>query len=86
MQYLLTHDEYTALVTTKAERTAKQAEQLQHLCTLAAMHIPIEVPWRYDNAPTPWGCILVAGEQNPGYCDKCPAQEVCPNEHKEWSQ
>ena len=86
MQYLLTQQEYDALRDTKRRLSEEQETDLQALCTLAAQHIPVVVEWRSDKTPRPWGCILGPREQNPGYCDQCPAQEVCPYKGKEWSK
>jgi hypothetical protein len=86
MQYLLTQQEYEALHREKRLRTEGQTAELQKLCTLAAQHIPIVVEWSSDKTPRPWGCILGPREQDPGYCDCCPAREVCPHEGKEWSK
>lgn len=86
MQYLLTQDEYDALRRDQVQRTDNEKAKLQELCTLAAQHIPIVVEWSKDKTPRPWGCILGPKDQDPGYCDKCPAQDICPHERKEWSQ
>lgn len=87
MQYLLTQQEYDALQREKRLRTEAQTAELQKLCTLAAQHVPVVVRWSSDKTPRPWGCILDAdGTKNPGYCDLCPAQDVCPCERKEWSK
>lgn len=86
MQYLLTQQEYDALYREKRLRTDGEKAKLQELCTLAALHIPVVVEWRHDKTPRPWGCILGPREQDPGYCDKCPAQDVCPHDGKEWSK
>lgn len=86
MQYILTEQEYNALRGEQRQKLeAKQAE-LQAFCTQAAMHIPVVPEWSQDKTPKPWGCILGPREQNPGYCDDCPAQEICPHKFKEWSQ
>lgn len=86
MQYILTAQEYDELHRDKQRRTAEQTVELQKLCTLAAQHIPIVMEWADDKTPRPWGCILGPREQHPGYCDDCPAQNVCPHPYKEWSQ
>jgi len=86
MQYLLTQQEYEALRREKQLYTEAQTTELQKLCTMAAQHIPVVIEWSRDTTPSPWGCILSRGEQDPGYCDCCPAQEVCPHEGKEWSK
>jgi hypothetical protein len=61
-------------------------EELQALCTQAAMHIPVAHDRSGDKTPRPWGCILGPREQHPGYCGDCPAQKICPYPGKEWSQ
>lgn len=86
MQYLLTQQEYEALHRERKLRTDGQTAELQALCTLAAQHIPIVREWSSDKTPRPWGCILGPDEQDPGYCDRCPAREVCPHPGKEFSK
>lgn len=86
MQYLLTKLEYDELQSEKRLRIEAQTAELQKLCTLAAQHVPVVVDWSHDKTPRPWGCILKDGEKSHGYCDLCPAQDLCPYEHKEWSQ
>jgi hypothetical protein len=86
VQYLITQQEYEALHREQKLRTDDETAKLQELCTLAAQHIPIVVEWAIDKTPRPWGCILGPHEQDPVYCDRCPAQTVCPNERKEWSK
>lgn len=86
MQYLLTEQEYNALRAEQRLQIKANQEELQALCTQAAMHIPIVPDWSDDKTPRPWGCILGPREQHPGYCDDCPARKVCPYPSKEWSQ
>lgn len=86
MNYLLTQQEYDDLRREKQSRTDKQKDELQALCTLAAQHIPVVLEWSRGEPPRPWGCILGPREQDPGYCDKCPAADICPHERKEWSK
>lgn len=85
MQYLLTEQEYQGLLAKRESIAAEDAAKLQAFCTLAANHIPVARPWRKDSTPAPWGCILDK-KSNPGYCDYCPAQDVCPYPGKEWSK
>ncbi|WP_421885221.1 hypothetical protein [Methylibium sp.] len=85
MQYILSEQEYTALSRDKRSRSSAEKAELQKFCTLAAKHIPIVLKWSPSSPPKPWGCIKDT-ENPPGYCDCCPAQELCPNEHKEWSK
>ncbi len=68
----------------KAELQSK-TEIIQRLCVEVALHKPIRVSWRPNDAPKPWGCILVK-ESNPGYCDECPVQHDCPKPYKQWSK
>lgn len=86
MQYLLTQQEYDVLTRDARMLTQRHEAELQKLCTLAAQHIPVVVEWRADKTPAPWGCILGPQGQNPGYCDRCPAWNLCPYEGKEWSK
>lgn len=86
MQILLTESEYNELKAQKRERIAASKEDLQHICTLAANHIPVPPrDWSQDKTPRPWGCILDEGT-NPGYCDACPVDAICPNPGKAWSK
>jgi hypothetical protein len=86
MQYLLTQDEFYALQRRRAAQKAEQKTALQALCMLAADHVPVHCHWHPDEPPHPWGCILSEGENNPGYCDLCPAKDVCPYEGKKFSK
>lgn len=87
MQYILTQQEYDELRRDKATRATAKKDELQKLCTDAANHIPIVRSWAPNEPPEPWGCILTQGGPNAfGYCDDCPAQEICPHDGKEWSQ
>ena len=86
MQYLLTEAEYMALKDSQTKRAKVAHDKMQGFCTQAAMHIPVTRHWAPSELPAPWGCILGPREQHPGYCDKCPAQDLCPYEGKEWSQ
>lgn len=85
MQYLLTEDEYAALNKQQSDDRIKLRSTLQALCQEVATFKPVKVEWREEIEP--WGCILNDLHlRNPGYCDHCPVQEQCPNDHKEWSQ
>jgi len=86
MQYLLTEQEMQALRSEQQTKLRASTEELQALCTLAAMHVPIVVEWSRDKVPRPWGCILGPREQDPKYCDRCPARNVCPHPAKEFSK
>lgn len=83
MQYILTQQEYDALKAEQATSLRASKEELQKLATAAALHIPVS--WGADVPAAPWGCILVK-DRDPGYCDECPAQRICPHPGKEWSQ
>lgn len=83
MQYLLTVEEYKALhqkIDDKKRLPSK--EKLQEFCTKIANELPIDAGWFKGI----WGCILTDDSGMDHYCDHCPAQDVCPNEHKEWSK
>jgi hypothetical protein len=86
MQYLLEHDEYMKLVTKQRLELKLQQDKLQKLCTKIAEDMPVVWGWGGPD-PKPWGCILSENEdKDPGYCDKCPVDEICPNERKRWSK
>ena len=85
MQILLTEKEYDKLISKNTDYKKKYKETLQKLCTEVALLKPIKLDWAPERDPAPWGCIL-SKENHSGYCDRCPVEEVCPNEHKEWSK
>lgn len=74
MQYLLTHDEYTALRKRADERTEAERASLMAVCMELACHAG--------------GCVRRRreGHRTMGYCDDCPAEKWCPYEAKEWSK
>ena len=84
MQRLLTEDEYQELVHRGDMASEDMQEILQDLCTRVCNHMPVNWGWGEPKDPKPWGCILT--EKGEWYCDSCPVQKVCPNEHKEWSK
>ncbi|MFN4121309.1 hypothetical protein [Acidovorax sp.] len=87
MQYILTQEEYDALRRDQGVRVTNRKAELQKLCTDAANHIPIVRDWAPNEPPAPWGCILDEGSPNyRGYCDDCPAKQICPHDGKEYSQ
>lgn len=85
MQYILSEEELQALRKLAQEAEVKNAVELQELCILAALHVPIERRWAPERPPAPWGCILVK-KHDPGYCDDCPAKKVCPHPSKRFSK
>ncbi len=85
MQYLLNASEFAQLQQCAITAEVKHKTELQELCTLAAIYVPVPRPWAGDEPPAPWGCIL-SPEHDPGYCDDCPAQKLCPYERKRYSQ
>jgi len=85
MQYLLTEKEYNEICTSGVSYEERIRSALQAACMLAAKHTPIAREWAPDKPPSPWGCILDA-DSNPGYCDECPVQALCPHDDKEWSK
>ena len=87
MQYILTQAEYDELRRAQGVITTAKKSELQKLCTDAANHIPITRDWAPNEPPAPWGCILDESSPNHGgYCDDCPAKEVCPHDYKVWSK
>jgi len=85
MQYLLSEKELQELRENARRNNQVNKENLQWLCTELAKHMPVEVSWMNKDVPEPWGCILDEGS-DPGYCDHCPAQELCPSTYKEFSK
>lgn len=73
------------------ELVAGQADKLilQKVCTHYADTFPVKWGWGKPD-PKPWGCKLTveAAEDRDceWYCDKCPAQEICPSDDKEYSK
>lgn len=88
MQYLLTEKEYRELKYQRLKEASEDKKKLQELCTLAAMHVPVDCEHEdADGSPVrmPWGCILVE-DASQDICDLCPAVDVCPCDRKEFSQ
>lgn len=83
MQFLLTAEEWDKI---RQERAANHRmpskEVLQKFCTHVADTLMVTDGWA---AGRTWGCILTASK-NMGYCDQCPARDVCPYENKSWSK
>lgn len=75
------------------EKTGKEKDKVreQRRCTDIANTLPIVWGWGGPD-PKPWGCIITESEKaepdhySEWYCDKCPVQDECPYEHKEWSK
>lgn len=91
MQYILSQQELDQLHGGYREQLRLKDSVIQNLCISVAEHQPIERDRSPDDAipddKSPWGCILVEGGKNHhGYCDKCPAQDACPYQHKNWSK
>jgi len=88
MKYILSQEEYDALLNTKKDEIKLGKAKLQKLCTTIADTMPIKLSWgQWKETPTPWGCMLT--EESKGeewYCDSCPVDEICPCSHKHWSQ
>lgn len=80
MQYILTQQEYDELLERKQHHIKLERSNLQALCTQIANEMPV----KWGRGAEPWGCILT--EENEWYCDKCPVQEICPSDRKDWSQ
>lgn len=85
MQYILTQEEYDALLQRKEVSLRLSKSKLQQLCSKIADTMPIKRPWARGADPEPWGCILTH-KGSLHYCDECPVREICPEGHKEYSQ
>lgn len=81
MQYILSELEYSKLRSEATQHKLESTQELQDLCTLVARHAPATRPW--DESKMPWGCLL---DDDANYCDCCPAERMCPYEHKEYSK
>ena len=82
MQFLLTEEEYEALLKrATAGDKAPKPEHLQQLCTVVANHVPVQAGLMKGK---PWGCIITVKDLT--YCDECPAQGLCPYPYKRWSK
>lgn len=83
MQYILSQEEYDALIEEKENHIQMSNAQLQKLCTKIADEMPVKWGWGGPD-PKPWGCLITQDDE--WYCDKCPVQEICPHEWKSWSK
>ena len=85
MQYLLTQAEFGEIYDKHHKEVNILLVRLQDACTLAAEHVKVRLD---DEEPEeglqPWGCVMVTDGLS--YCDKCPVQKLCPNEHKRYSK
>jgi hypothetical protein len=86
MQFILTREEYAALLKKQEISLGLQKDKLQALCTKIADTMPVKVRWR-KGPDQPWGCIITEKKKGHGhYCDECPVRDICPKEYKEYSQ
>lgn len=83
MQYILSQNEYDALVKNAENRIGCTTKELQTVCTKIANEMPVYWGWG-GNDPKPWGCIYTAKHE--WYCDQCPVQKICPSDDKEYSK
>ena len=85
MQYLLTKEEYDQLVARGIQKTQADIKILQDLCSKVADYMPTQKSWDWkEGYPLePYKCILTSNNE---YCDRCPVQDVCPYQSKQWSQ
>ena len=84
MQYILSKEEYDALVKQAHEKDHIKLtrDELQALCTEISDTMPVNWGWGGPD-PKPWGCIH--SEKDEWYCDSCPVQKICPS-NKNWSK
>ena len=81
MQFILTEEEFKALVEKAEKAQSLDKDILQDLCTKVADHMPVKY-WGRETAE-PWKCIHSVEEE--WYCDECPVTDVCPS-IKRWSK
>ena len=79
MQYLLTETEYREI-----KDHMNYEKIIQKLCVQVAENKPV-LFWSNEIAEI-WGCHIHGVDNNYGYCDKCPVQDVCPEKRKKWSK
>lgn len=85
MQYLLTKEEYDALVSRKTQALQLEKSKLQKLCTKICNEMPVMWEgWGYKDLK-PWTCMLDA-EEHDWYCDNCPVTAICPYPAQEYSK
>lgn len=88
MQYILTQAEFDELNRKREHELKMSKAKLQKLCSKISNEMPIKF-WGNKEA-RPWGCGLDPKDADEGYdefyCDECPVQDICPNDHKHWSQ
>jgi hypothetical protein len=83
MQYILSQKEYDDLRFIHDAKVVNNTGKLQTLCSTIADTMPHKF-WGNEE-PAIWGCILTKGKSM-GYCDECPAKEICPHTNKSWSK
>lgn len=83
MQYILSQEEYENLLSRKETDDKKTKQKIQDLCMMVANCMPVDGLGRNGEAK-PWGCILCCKVSH--VCDMCPVEELCPYEHKRYSQ
>lgn len=87
MQYILSEEEYKALVNAKVKLTKMSRVKLQSLCTKICNEMPVKWGWKGMDHPKPWTCIHTHKEDDcEWYCDQCPVIEICPETDKNWSK
>lgn len=90
MQYILSKEEYDALVNAKVGRAKMADKKLQKLCTEICNTMPVKWGWGSAGSVSdlaPWTCIHShEGFRSDWYCDQCPVKEICPEPNKNWSK
>jgi hypothetical protein len=81
VQYILSQEEYDALIDKGNTTIAKNKELVQALCTKVADLEIVTAGW-YKGKP--WGCVKSTEEE--WYCDDCPVKDLCPERYKPWSK
>ena len=83
MQYLLSAEEYNALLNREKAIKIELSGIIQDLCIQVCNHLPVQ-GYNKDTAPKPWGCVLTSRDRR--YCDKCPVRIACPYPNKPLSK
>jgi hypothetical protein len=81
MQYLLTEEEYTALVNAKRMAQKEVHDTLLELCNQVARHMPTRTGRIH-------GCVQWLNNPGPKaeYCSGCPVEKACPYDGKEYGK
>lgn len=83
MQYILTQEELDELRRKRSFEIRESKGKLQKLCSKICDTWIVEEGWYKGKV---WGCILTKNKNEEWYCDSCIVQDICPCDHKTYSQ